>query len=138
MQIGDNNNTPTYGQVNITIPLSTSPQLDSKGSSPRSDYSSHSSTSSKNVQSDTAREKFLSEMRGVTHELSSPPLSQPEPSYSKLEMSKDFEHQSRPNLALPDNLTFANKVQSALITSTENESKTEKPVCCKCDTEIIR
>ncbi|XP_049821891.1 PDZ and LIM domain protein Zasp isoform X3 [Aethina tumida] len=61
---------PVYNQINITIPYqSTSPHLDSKGSSPRSDYSSYSSSSSKNPSMETAREKILSEIKNITPKL---------------------------------------------------------------------
>lgn len=145
VQIGDNN-PPTYGQVNITIPLSTSPQLDSKGSSPRSDYSSQSSSSSKNPQSiDIARDKFLTDLRsgevkkndeGLSHH-SSPMFSH----VSKPQTTKEFtRYQSQPDLNLPDNLTFANQTQSEALTNTEDaaNAKNPTPICCQCNVEIVR
>lgn len=60
---------PVYSQINISIPC-TSPQLDSMGSSPRSDYSSYSSSSSRNqMTNEVARDKILSEIRNLTPKL---------------------------------------------------------------------
>lgn len=63
---------PVYTQINITIPSQTvSPQLDSLGSSPRSDYSSYSSSSSKiyHNAADTAKEKIITEIKNLTPKL---------------------------------------------------------------------
>lgn len=63
---------PVYTQINITIPniQCTSPQLDSLGSSPKSDYSSYSSSSGKqHSNSDSTREKILSDIRSLTPKL---------------------------------------------------------------------
>ncbi|XP_015835999.1 PDZ and LIM domain protein Zasp isoform X1 [Tribolium castaneum] len=132
LQIGDS--TPSYGQVNITIPLSTSPQLDSKGSSPRSDYSSQSSSSSKNPQNvDIARDKFLSELRSAEAKKNESSLHNSSPLFShvsKPQTTKEFTR-SEPDLNLPDNLTFANAL-------TEDKAKNATPVCCQCNVEIVR
>ncbi|RZC34712.1 PDZ and LIM domain protein Zasp, partial [Asbolus verrucosus] len=145
-----NKTTPSYTQVNIAIPVSTSPQLDSKGSSPRSDYSSQSSSSSKNLQSiELARDKIVSELRNVA--LDEKEDSSSKPSFhessamysqvSKPQTTKEFiRYQSEPDLNLPDNLTFANKTQSDTLTNSEEmpDSKAETSVCCQCTKDIAR
>ncbi|CAH1236624.1 unnamed protein product [Diabrotica balteata] len=68
---------PVYSQINVTIPYqSISPQLDSIGSSPRSDYSSYSSSSGKNIQTtETSKEKVISEIKALTPKLKKVTLS---------------------------------------------------------------
>lgn len=150
VQIGDNSSIPVYSQVNITIPVSTSPQLDSKGSSPRSDYSSQSSSSCKNPQSiDPARDKFLADLHNSASVKRNNYLSEPSFHYSsamysqvsKPQTTKEFaRYQSEPDLNLPDNLTFANKTHNDALTNAEDvaNSKTDAPVCCQCNIEIAR
>jgi hypothetical protein len=140
VQIGDNSTIPVYSQVNITIPVSTSPQLDSKGSSPRSDYSSQSSSSCKNPQSiDPARDKFLADLHNSASVKRNNYLSEPSFHYSsamysqvsKPQTTKEFaRYQSEPDLNLPDNLTFANKTHNDALTNAEDvaNSKTDAPV----------
>lgn len=66
---------PVYTQINITIPCS-SPQLDSLGSSPKSDYSSYSSSSGKQIATvDTAKDKILTDIRSLNPKLKSVHLS---------------------------------------------------------------
>lgn len=70
---------PVYTQINITIPNipCTSPQLDSLGSSPKSDYSSYSSSSGKqHSNSDSTREKIMSDIRSLTPKLKNVYLSE--------------------------------------------------------------
>ncbi|CAG9824975.1 unnamed protein product [Phaedon cochleariae] len=129
---------PIYTQINISIPYqSLSPQLDSKGSSPRSDYSSYSSSSGKTAQlGDSAREKVLSDIRNLTPKLKKVSVSDtqsPRMNYivnnAKVSVSngnsnnkkvtselhipiRDFRssiHLSAENLSLPDNLTYSNQ-----------------------------
>lgn len=60
---------PVYTQINITIPR-TSPQLDSLGSSPKSDYSSYSSSSGRqNSINESTREKVNADIRNLTTKL---------------------------------------------------------------------
>lgn len=132
--------TPSYAQVNITIPQSTSPQLDSKGSSPRSDYSSQSSTSSKPYSLDIARDKIISELRIKTENGinggAETPLQHSSPIYSQVIKPQTKEFTSyQPDLKLPDNLTFAN--QKDALTEQANPNS-ETPVCCYCNQEILR
>ncbi|XP_018564664.1 PDZ and LIM domain protein Zasp isoform X2 [Anoplophora glabripennis] len=121
-------------QINITIPYQcTSPQLDSIGSSPRSDYSSYSSSSSKNPQNantEIAREKILSEIRNLTPKLKKVNISgtqSPRMNYivNNVETTvtnntknvksellipvNDYTSLNQDNFPLPDNLTFANQ-----------------------------
>ncbi|KAJ8981719.1 hypothetical protein NQ317_003784 [Molorchus minor] len=127
---------PVYSQINITIPYQcTSPQLDSIGSSPRSDYSSYSSSSSKNPQiqsTEAAKEKIMSEIKSLMPKLKKVSLSgtqSPRMNYivnnvatavtndkkkvkselliSVNDYSNDKLHEE--GVTLPDNLTFANK-----------------------------
>lgn len=66
---------PVYTQICITIPC-TSPQLDSLGSSPKSDYSSYSSSSGKQpVSNESVREKVVSDIRNLTPKLKNVNLS---------------------------------------------------------------
>lgn len=70
---------PVYTQINITIPNipCTSPQLDSLGSSPKSDYSSYSSSSGKqHSNNESTREKILSDIRSLTPKLKNVNLSE--------------------------------------------------------------
>lgn len=70
---------PVYTQISITIPAisCSSPQLDSLGSSPKSDYSSYSSSSGKqNPSSDSTREKIMSDIRTITPKLKNVNLSE--------------------------------------------------------------
>ncbi|KAJ8913506.1 hypothetical protein NQ315_017056 [Exocentrus adspersus] len=125
---------PVFSQINITIPYqSASPQLDSIGSSPRSDYSSYSSSSSKNpgqIQStEAAREKILSEIRSLTPKLKKVNVSgtqSPRMNYivnnvettvtnnvkkvkSELLIPVNDYNNSKDHSPLPDHLTFANR-----------------------------
>ncbi|KAJ8943356.1 hypothetical protein NQ318_002589 [Aromia moschata] len=128
---------PVYSQINITVPYKcTSPQLDSIGSSPKSDYSSYSSSSSKNPQIQTteaAREKIMSEIKGLTPKLKKISLSDtqsprmsyivnntetvPTKNHKKVKSEllipiNDYTHEKfsdQDKVPLPDNLTFANK-----------------------------
>nr|XP_023013498.1 PDZ and LIM domain protein Zasp isoform X5 [Leptinotarsa decemlineata] len=124
---------PVFSQINITIPVrSTSPQLDSIGSSPKSDYSSHSSSSGKNLQS--ARDKVFADIRNLTPKLKKVSMSDtqsPRLNYivnnvettvtngNKKVTSELFipindyhasKHSSTESLPLPDHLTFTNKL----------------------------
>lgn len=70
---------PVYTHINITIPTlpCTSPQLDSLGSSPKSDYSSYSSSSGKQHSiNDSARDKIMSDIRSLTPKLKNVNLSE--------------------------------------------------------------
>ncbi|XP_056638381.1 PDZ and LIM domain protein Zasp isoform X6 [Diorhabda sublineata] len=129
---------PVFSQINVTIPYqSSSPQLDSIGSSPRSDYSSYSSSSGKNVQTtETSREKIVSEIKSITPKLKNVNLSEtqsPRLNYvvSNVETTitnnnkkvtselfipinnyhspKHSFHIRSTDLNLPDQLTFSNK-----------------------------
>lgn len=60
---------PVYSQISITIPC-TSPQLDSVGSSPKSDYSSYSSSSGRqNSGNESVRDKMSSDIRSLPPKL---------------------------------------------------------------------
>lgn len=60
---------PVYTQISITIPC-TSPQLDSLGSSPKSDYSSYSSSSGRQHSgNESAKEKIITDIRSLTPKL---------------------------------------------------------------------
>nr|CAI5847514.1 unnamed protein product [Callosobruchus analis] len=136
---------PVYSQINITIPYqnttlpfqSTSPQLDSIGSSPRSDYSSYSSSSSKNHHSEgypaskeAAREKIMSEIKNLTPKLKNVNVSEKQsPKMNSIETTtttkkvtselfvpinnyqQKFETK-RSSLYLPDNVTYSNTMDS--------------------------
>lgn len=70
---------PVYTQISITIPSipCTSPQLDSLGSSPKSDYSSYSSSSGKqHLSNDSTRDKIMSDIRSLTPKLKNVNLSE--------------------------------------------------------------
>lgn len=70
---------PVYTQINIAIPAMScsSPQLDSLGSSPKSDYSSYSSSSGKqNHNNDSNREKIMADIRTLTPKLRNVNLSE--------------------------------------------------------------
>lgn len=109
------NNTLPYKEVNITIPLSKSPQLDSKGSSPSSDYSSHSSLNA-----------------GSPNHENTPKSLIHEPSIMYSQISKP-QTQCSPKLDLPDHLTI-NPAKSL----TEDVADAKAPVCCNCNQNIER
>lgn len=123
---------PVYSQINVSIPYqSVSPQLDSIGSSPRSDYSSYSSSSGKNTHitesTRESREKIVTEIKNLTPKLKSVHLSDtqsPKMNYvvsnvettinnnnkkvtSELFIPINYSHSSE-KLDLPDHLTFSN------------------------------
>lgn len=142
---------PVYSQINITIPQqnfqSSVSQLDSIGSSPKSDYSSNSSTSSgKHHNSmDTAKEKIITEInKGLIPKLKRVSISEtqsPRLNFIVSNVNTVIENNvkrvksellipinnnstiSNNKIAtentLPDHLTFANK-------STSHEEFTEK------------
>lgn len=147
---------PLFNPINITIPYTSTP-LDSKGSSPRSDYSSTSSTGTKNQNSlDLARENILSELKHLQPRLRKTDNSIPQlPKMELLVKDKPKDdNEEVENIikeTLPDNLTFANNkpdrnqtetttvaLNNSVTQNINDECKTKEPICNVCNVEITR
>ncbi|KAH1013365.1 hypothetical protein HUJ04_002365 [Dendroctonus ponderosae] len=158
---------PVYSQITISIPTS-SFQLDSIGSSPKSDYSSNSSTSSGRHTSasiDAAKDKIITEInKGLIPKLKRVSVSEtqsPRLNYIvsnvqtvtensvkrvKSELVVPIGKRIASEDNLPDHLTFANAEEfSETVFRRVGSGKSQRdadektaPICWICNVEIIR
>lgn len=148
---------PVYGQINISIPSTTHSQLDSIGSSPKSDYSNSSTSSGRNSNLEGAKDRIITEItKGLIPKLKRVSISETQsPRMSFLLNNGDYSKRVKSELVvpingarggvskrvitesnLPDHLTFTSQMETISKEFSRNGREESGPKCLKCNTEV--